>query len=65
MDLGRTADLGAAYSLQVSADGSVWSTVHATTPGTAETAVRPLPGGTSGRYMHVHATERSAFSRQA
>ncbi|MHA4816119.1 discoidin domain-containing protein [Streptomyces aculeolatus] len=48
-----------AYTLQVSTDNSDWTTVYSTASGTAGRVELPLPEGTSGRYVRVHATQRA------
>jgi hypothetical protein len=68
VDLGATATVsrvvlrweGAyarAFTLQTSADGNAWTTVHTTTNGTG--GVQDLAVAGSGRYVRLHATQRA------
>jgi hypothetical protein len=45
-----------AYQIQVSADGSAWSTVYSTTTGQGGTETLPVSG--SGRYVRMYGTQR-------
>ncbi|GAA2077686.1 discoidin domain-containing protein [Actinomadura alba] len=67
VDLGATATINrvvlnweaayaTAYQVQVSADGSTWSTIHSTTSGTG--GVQTLNVSGSGRYVRVYGTAR-------
>ncbi|MCP2163454.1 discoidin domain-containing protein [Goodfellowiella coeruleoviolacea] len=68
VDLGGTASLdevrltweaayATAFTVQVSADGSAWTTVHTTTSGTGGSQVLPISG--SGRYVRLNLTRRA------
>ncbi len=50
------AAYGRAYQLQTSADGSAWTTVHATTTSTGGTQTVPVTG--TGRYLRMYGTQR-------
>src|SRR5687767_5320605 len=68
VDLGSTAAIsrvvltweGAyarAFTIQTSADGTAWTTVHTTTAGTGGTQDLAVTG--TGRYVRLHATARA------
>ncbi|KUJ67746.1 hypothetical protein ACZ90_25365 [Streptomyces albus subsp. albus] len=68
IDLGASTSIGrvvldweAAYAkgyrLEVSGDGSAWTTIHSTTTGTG--GVETLTVSGTGRYIRMHGTERA------
>ena len=46
-----------AFTIQISANGSTWTTVHTTTAGTGGTQNLPVTG--TGRYVRLHSTQRA------
>src|SRR5688572_28158739 len=46
-----------AFTIQTSANGSTWTTVHTTTTGTGGTQNLPVTG--TGRYVRLHSTQRA------
>jgi hypothetical protein len=46
-----------AFTIQVSANGGTWTTVHTTTAGTGGTQNLPVTG--TGRYVRLHSTQRA------
>ncbi|WP_336207354.1 discoidin domain-containing protein [Nonomuraea sp. LPB2021202275-12-8] len=51
------AAYGTAFQIQVSADGSAWTTVHSTTSGAGGTQTLDVSG--TGRYVRLHGTQRA------
>lgn len=69
IDLGSTMPIGSvrltweaaaakAFQLQVSDDGTTWTSVYATASGAGGTQTIALPGGTTGRYVRMYGTQR-------
>jgi beta-glucanase (GH16 family) len=46
-----------AFTIQTSADGNTWSTVHTTTSGTG--GIQNLPVSGTGRFVRLHSTQRA------
>ncbi len=46
-----------AFQIQVSPDGSAWTTIYSTTTGTGGTQTLSVPG--TGRYVRMHGTARA------
>ncbi|MGW0804304.1 discoidin domain-containing protein [Nonomuraea sp. NPDC002799] len=57
VDLSWEAAYATAFQVQVSANGTAWTTVHSTTTGTGGNQTLGVSG--SGRYVRVHGTQRA------
>ena len=56
------AAFAAAYNIQVSADGTNWTQVYATTAGAGGTETPAPPAGTTGRYVRLTGTARTTIN---